>query len=288
MRVRYRSRRSRLAFLAALLTGLTGLTVLTGVAMVPAAGTAQASSGISQRMGWDACAVGSTANAQAFWNNTPYWTMGLYLGGSSYGTGCTRWTSAQVSTLQSQGWKFLPLWVGPQAPCTGFSSRFSYDGATAFAQGRNEATAAYNKISSLGWDVLGAPVIYDLEAFNTGSSSCLAAAKQFISGWVYQLHLAPAQKAGVYGSGCSSGLSSYTSIANAPDFIYGADWSGNRYTGTITCVSSGSWASNQRHKQYQGDHYETWNGVTLRIDSDCSNGPVYPGPDQWDIGQGCV
>lgn len=278
-----RRRHGRLAAAAGMLAGLVVAALL-----APSADTAQASFGVSQRMGWDACGVGSTSNAQAFWNNTPYWNMGLYLGGSSYASGCNRWSTAQVNTLLGQGWMFLPLWVGPQAPCTGFGSRFSSDGPTAFSQGRNEATAAYNKIVSLGWDTPNAPLIYDLEAFNTGNSSCLNAAKQFISGWVYQLHLAPAQKAGVYGSGCASGLSSYAGIANVPDFIHGADWSGNPNTGAITCVSSGNWVNNQRHKQYRGGHNETWNGVTLNIDSDCSNGPVFPGPSQFDIGQGCV
>ena len=92
----------------------------------------------------------------------------------------------------------------------------------------------------------------------------------------------------MYGSGCASGLSSYAGIANVPDFIHGADWSGNPNTGAITCVSSGNWVNNQRHKQYRGGHNETWNGVTLNIDSDCSNGPVFPGPSRFDIAQGCV
>ena len=282
MRQKTRKSRSTPVLLAVLLAGLTSVLTL------PAAGTAQASVGISQRMGWDACAVGSTANAQAFWNNTPFWNMGLYLGGSSYGTGCARWTSSQVSTLRAQGWMFLPIWVGPQAPCTGFPSRFSSDPTTAFRDGRDEAIFAYNKIVSWGWDVLNTPLIYDLEVFDTSNSACLAAAKQFIAGWVYQLHTAPAQKAGVYGAGCGSGLNSFAGMAYVPDFIFAADWTGNPNTGTITCVPPNYWASNQRHKQYQGDHYETWNGVTLRIDRDCSNGPVYPGPDQWNIGQGCA
>lgn len=282
MRVKNPTWRSRLALLAALLAGLVPILA------VPTASTAQASVGISQRMGWDACGISSTSNAQAFWNNTPYWNMGLYLGGVSYGSGCTRWSTAQVNTLRAQGWMFLPLWVGLQAPCSTFGSRFSYDGPTAFSQGRNEAIAAYNKIVSLGWDVNNTPLIYDLEYFNTGNTSCLNAAKQFISGWVYQLHLAPAQKAGVYGSGCSSGLSAFTTIANVPDFIHGAHWSGDPNTATIACVSAGSWTNNQRHKQYRGDHYETWNGVTLNVDNNCSNGPMFPGPDQWSLNQGCV
>jgi hypothetical protein len=266
---------------AAVLLGLT----LVGVQQSE---PASASYGISQRMGWDACAVGSTSNAYAFWSGTPYYNMGLYLGGSSYGPSCTHWTSSQVSTLLSQGWEFMPFWVGPQAPCTGYSSRFSYTGTTAYSQGRNQAVAVYNVIAGLGWNVLNAPVAYDLEAFDTGNSSCVNAAKQFISGWTYQMHLYPAQKAGVYGSSCGSNLAGYASISHVPDFIHGANWSGNKNTATLACVPSTYWVYHQRHKQYRGGHNETWNGVTLNVDSDCSDGPVYPGPNAWDIGQGCV
>ena len=270
---------------------LTAVVLLAGsVLAVPVAQSppAHASSGISQRLGWDACGVGSTGNAQAFWSNTPFSNMGLYLGGSSYGTGCTRWSAGQVNTLLGQGWRFLPLWVGPQAPCTGFGSRFSYDTGTAYQQGANEALAAYQRISSLGWDTLNAPIIYDLEGFNTGNGSCLTAAKSFISGWTHQMRVPPAQRPGVYGSACASGLSAYAGIANVPEFIDGADWSGNRNTNAMACVPSSYWAFHQRHKQYRGDHLETWNGVTLNIDSDCSNGPVYPGPDALSSGTGCV
>lgn len=253
----------------------------------PATAPAKASFGINVHMGWDACGA-TVAKAQAFWSNTPYWNMGLYLGGSAYATGCKRWTTAEVNRLRAQGWQFLPLWVGPQAPCTGFSSRFSSTRSTATSQGRNEAIAAYNKIVSLGWNTAGTPIIYDLEAFNTGNSRCLNAAKAFINGWDAQMHVAPAQKAGVYGSSCASGLSSYASIANVPDFITGADWDNIKTTTNLACVASNSWSHQQRHKQYRGGHNETWNGVTMNVDSDCSNGPVYPGPNATNNTQGCV
>jgi hypothetical protein len=264
------------------------LVLLAAAASLPATGPAYASYGISQRKGFDACGVGSTANADAFWLNTPYWNMGLYLGGSSYGTGCTRWSTAQVTTLRGQGWQFLPIWVGPQAPCTGFPSRFSSDPTTAYTEGSNEASAAYTTISNLGWDVASAPIIYDLEGFDTTNSTCVNAAKQFISGWVHVLHLAPAQTAGVYGSTCASDLAAFAGIADVPDFIDGAQWDGNTSTASLACISSSAWANRQRHKQYLGGHNETWNGVTLNVDSDCSNGPVYPSPDQLDNGQGCL
>ena len=43
---------------------------------------------------------------------------------------------------------------------------------------------------------------------------------------------------------------------------------------TSPCVSSGHWTEHQRHKQYEGGHNETYNGVTLNVDSTCSNGPT--------------
>jgi len=267
-------------------TRLAGLAAAVAAMALAAAPSAQASEGKSIHKGWDACGA-SIASAQAFWSNTPYWNMGLYLGGSSYGSGCKRWSNSEVTQLRSMGYKFMPLWVGPQAPCNGWASSFSYDTATAYSQGKSEALSVYNKIVSLGWDTANAPIIYDLEAFNTGSSSCLSAAKSFINGWDYQLHVAPAQMAGVYGSSCGSGLSSYASIGTVPDFIDGADWNGNASTSDLACVSSSYWTQRQRHKQYQGGHNETWNGVTMNVDSDCSNGPVYPGPDALTSPQGC-
>lgn len=269
-----------------LATTMVLLAGLISVAPLPMDPPARASYGNSIHMGWDACGA-SISTAQAFWTNTPYWNMGLYLGGSSYGGGCKRWSSSEVGQLRSMGYKFLPLWVGPQAPCNGFPSSFSYNTSTAYSQGRNEAIAVYNVISSLGWDTLNAPIIYDLEGFNTGNGSCLNAARSFMNGWVYQLHVAPAQRAGVYGSSCSSGLDSYASIGNVPDFIHGANWNGNRSTSDLPCIPSYHWTQRQRHKQYQGGHNETWNGVTMNIDSDCSNGPVYPGPDALTSPQGC-
>jgi hypothetical protein len=282
MRLKPRRFRPRawLAAQAALLAGLIS------VAPLPSAPPAQASFGNSIHMGWDACAA-SIAKAQAFWSNTPYWNMGLYLGGSSYGSGCKRWTNAEVGQLRTMGWQFLPLWVGPQASCTGYANRFSSNTSTAYQQGRDEALAVYNKMVSLGWNTTNAPAIYDLEGFDTTNTGCMNAAKSFINGWVYQLHIAPAQKAGVYGSACASGLDQYSTLANVPDFIHGADWDGIKTTTNLACIPSNHWTQRQRHKQYQGGHNETWNGVTMNIDSDCSNGPVYPGPDALTSPQGC-
>jgi hypothetical protein len=247
---------------------------------------ADASYGISQRWGIDACGINTVAKAKAFWSNTPYSNIGVYIGGSA--AGCPMNSASFVSALVAMGWQILPIWVGPQASCSSFGSRMSSNPDTAFQQGKTEAHSSYLRLRSLGMSVDNTPVIYDLENYDTTNTTCLNAAKAFIRGWVTQGHVPTAQKSGVYGSACGSGLASFATISPAPDFIDGASWDGVKSTRTMPCVSSGSWTNKQRHKQYRGDHSETWNGVTISVDNDCSNAPVYPGPDELDTGQGCL
>lgn len=262
----------------------------TAVAVSYTVSTAQpavADAGISQKMGVDACGLhNNVSRTQAFWTNTPYWNFGLYIGGSF--AGCPVNGASFVTSLRNMGWKIMPIWVGPQAPCSSYSVRFSSNTTTARQQGKNEAIAAYNRLIALGMTTLNTPVIYDLENFPTNNSSCVAATKAFMQGWVEQMHLPPAQQAGVYGSSCASGLANFASNANPPDFITGADWDGIKSVWNMACIGTGSWTNHQRHKQYRGDHNETWNGVTVSVDNDCSDGPVYPGPDNLGNTQGCL
>lgn len=271
-------RRRRIGLLAAvvLLFGFLQWADTAGPAVSPA----QASSGISHGEGVDGCGF-TTASAQAFWSNTPYYDFGLYFGGS---TAYCPQSSSFASALRSQGWHFMPLWVGPQDPCFG-GTTFSTDPTTAYNQGVAQEDSAYQTLAGWGWDMTNTPVIYDLEAYNTGNSTCVNAAKQFIGGWSHEAHSGVVQKAGVYGSSCGSDLAAYTGSPTVPDFIHGADWNGNKSTGDLACVSSGSWVYNQRFKQYQGGHNETWNGYTVSVDSDCANGPTYPSGDS--ANQGC-
>jgi hypothetical protein len=223
--------------------------------------------------GADSCTAPSESQMRAFWTNTPYSYWGIYIGGSDRGCAQPNLTATWVSHMISMGWDLLPIWVGPQNPCTpGQASYFSSNPTTAASQGKAQALAAYNAWRTLS-SQSNVPIDYDLEAGGTWTTACRTAAKAFVNAWVAQLHVAPAQTAGVYSSSCSGHLDDYAAIAHPPDFIDGADWDGNPSTSAISCVSSSHWTQHQRHKQYQGGHNETWNGVTINVDSDCSNGP---------------
>lgn len=238
--------------------------------------------------GADSCAAPSTSAMSAFWNNTPFSYWGVYIGGSSRGCAQPNLTASWVSTVVGQGWDLLPIWVGPQNPCgSGFSSYFSTDPNTAYGQGKQEAIAAYHAWKGISADS-NVPIEYDLEGVSGETDQCRTAARSFINGWVEQMHVAPAQPAGVYSSACGGNMADFATIANKPDFIDAADWDNDPNVNNISCIPGSDWTGLKRHKQYQGDHDATYNGVTINIDSRCSNGPVYGVADHTSTTHGCV
>lgn len=235
--------------------------------------------------GFDICEIRPLSQMQTWWNNSPYNAVNLYIGGSARACSNSILSASYLSQLNAQGWRFIPTWVGPQASCTGYSSRMSSDPATAYNQGIAEANSALAVAENLGLteaDQSGTIIYYDLEAYDTSNSICRAAANSFISGWTYQMQ-AKGSLAGVYGASCASAPSDWAGIANVPDALWVANWYANpgqvSYTRTATvwnaaCLSNSLWANHQRLRQYAGDHNETWGGLTLNIDSNVLDGPL--------------
>jgi hypothetical protein len=266
-------------------TMATVLTVPLVVGMTqatPATASIPNGSQITQSQGFDACVDPSESQMSAFWSGSPYWWLGTYIGGSSMACSQPNLSATWLGDEYNAGWRFQYIWVGPQPPCTTYTSRFSSNTSTAFTQGQNEAISAVNTlINNLGVanPATSTALVYDLDA---APSSCQAATNSFISGWDYQLSLYPAQESGVYGGVCTSSLQSYANISHVPVFIWGGLWDGNRSTKNLwdsvdNCgVTSGSWVYSQRLKQWKGPHNETWNGVTLNVDDDCANSWINP------------
>ncbi len=236
--------------------------------------------------GFDKCEIPTTAQMQAWKNSSPYGAVNLYIGGSSRACSNAALSSVYLMHLHHQGWKFIPTWVGPQAPCTGFNSRMSSDVTTAYTQGVSEANLAVDRLAQLGLtlpDKTGSVVYYDIEYYGT-DAACRAAVNSFMNGWVAQLH-ARGNLAGIYGSTlCNTGLSDFQALANIPDVVWPARWyhsSGQGFydpSATVwdlgACIPNTMWSDHQRIRQYEGDHNETWGGLTLGIDSDVLDGVV--------------
>jgi hypothetical protein len=236
--------------------------------------------------GFDRCEIPSLSQMQTWWNSSPYKTVNLYVGGSSRACANNVLSPSYLFRLNQQGWKFIPTWVGPQAPCTGYPSRMSSDVTIAYTQGVGEADLAVERLFTLGLtrpDKTGSVIYYDIEHYGT-NTACRAAVNAFMNGWVSQIH-ARGSVAGVYGSTlCNTGLSDFLNITNPPDVIWPARWYHSLGSGFYdpnadvwnlgSCIPNSVWSNHQRIRQYEGDHNETWGGLTLDIDSDVLDGVV--------------
>jgi hypothetical protein len=236
--------------------------------------------------GFDMCEIPALSQMQTWWDASPYEAVNLYIGGSSRACANSALTSSYLSLLYQQGWKFIPTWVGPQAPCTGYLSRMSSDVTVAFQQGVSEADLAVERLAGLGLtspDQTGSVVYYDIEHYGT-NTACRAAVNAFMNGWVSQIH-ARGSLAGVYGSTlCNTGLSDFLNITYVPDVIWPARWYHNLGEGFYdpnasvwnlgSCIPNTVWSDHQRIRQYEGDHDELWGGLLLGIDNDVLDGVV--------------
>jgi hypothetical protein len=246
---------------------------------------ALSSTGVLTSQGFDICEIPSANAMLTWWRSSPYYAVNLYIGGSMRACDNVNLSETYLQSLADQGWKFIPTWVGPQAPCTAFTIRMSYDPVVAYQQGADEAVAAVNASASLGLtlpDKTGTVIYYDLEAYNVNNAACKEAATAFISGWTDQLE-ASGNIAGVYGSTCISGLDAIAALPNPPEAAWLANWvhftPGGYYdpqasVWEVACLPATYWTNQTRLRQYEGDHTEVWGGLGLGIDSNVLDGIV--------------
>lgn len=254
-------------------------------------GTSGTASGLSQEqgqgLGIDTCTVPSAATMNA-WLASPYRVISTYLGGANWACTYGDFTPDWVGQVAAEGWKFIPIWVGPQASCTQLTNTTVIDPANAEAQGEAEAASAVAAAQEFGYGQ-GTPIYYDMESYSTSVAGCSQATLTFLGGWTAGLHAA-GYLSGVYSSaatGIADLASQYTNTAyQSPDDVWFADWNGNPVL-VNPYAPAADWQGAIMH-QYYGDHYETWGGATLQLDSDLVDAAVAGNPDAAAAGQPTV
>ncbi len=182
---------------------------------------------------FDVCYLGTNSipTMQAWWDGSPYRAVGLYLGGISYYEGCSTFTPEWVAQVRTMGWSFLPLWVGPQAPCSRWEHKMDDDPAATYQQGRAEAEMAAQAAREHGLTnyALGGTIIYyDLESYSPADEACKLAVGSFLNGWTERLHELN-NRSGIYGGDCSTYSATWASLANPPNDVWLAYWDGDGY-----------------------------------------------------------
>ena len=230
-------------------------------------------------LGVDACTVPSAAT-MTDWLASPYRVIGTYLGGVNWACSYGNFTSTWASEVAAEGWRYIPIWVGPQAPCTTIEGATVIDTSNAAAQGEAEAASAAAAAQGFRYGKR-APIYFDMEGYDSSDISCAQAAMTFLGGWTSGLHAA-GYLSGVYSS-AASGIADLAAEYTNPDYqrpddVWVADWNGDPVL-TDPYLPSGDWQNAVLH-QYYGSHNETWGGATVNIDNDVIDGAVagYPGP----------
>ncbi|MEU4360477.1 glycoside hydrolase domain-containing protein [Promicromonospora sp. NPDC023987] len=227
-------------------------------------------------LGFDTCTAPSLTALKAWKGTSPYQVVNVYFGGNNRGCEQPNLTAAWVRDANIAGWKLLPTYFGYQPYCMLGSKTNRYTADNATSRGTSDATDAAAKAKALGL-LPGSALYADVEHYDRGDSTCRTAVRRYVSAWTKKLH-STGYLAGVYvhqDSGLRDLSDSYTSTTYArPDAVWMARWDGDKsLTGWPTAPNS-HWATDQRAKQYRGDHDETWGGVKINIDSDAIKAPV--------------
>ncbi|SEM87336.1 glycoside hydrolase domain-containing protein, partial [Streptacidiphilus jiangxiensis] len=206
--------------------------------------------------GFDTCSAPSSSTMSTWKANSPYSSVGVYIGGSNMGCSQPNLTASWVQAQYNAGWRFQPVYVGEQAAAI----------SSPTSEGTAAADDAVTQATNLGFGT-GSTLYYDMEQYDTSSYGANVLA--FESAWTKELH-AKGYHSGLYSSS-SSGITdlanNYSSQYTMPDVIFDALWNGSADTND-SVVPSNEWSNHQRAHQYGGNTNETYGGVTINVDDD--------------------
>ncbi|GAA1968070.1 hypothetical protein GCM10009738_50500 [Kitasatospora viridis] len=219
--------------------------------------------------GFDACAAPSAGQMQAWMANSPYRSVGIYIGGPAQACPTGTPDAGWVSSRAQEGWSFLPIYVGHQV-LSKDGPPIAADLPTATQQGTTEGQDAVAKAGALGFQQ-GAVVYDDLENYDRSQPGYSDRVLAYLNGWISAVKSA-GFRAGVY-SGPYSGLADLAAHYNdssfpRPDVVWSAAWNSYHDTSDAgTGIPTGLWPAARRVHQW-GNGTQSWGGVSMNIDGD--------------------
>ncbi|WP_188111100.1 glycoside hydrolase domain-containing protein [Nocardioides antri] len=220
---------------------------------------------------FDACRAPSQRVMDRWRTASPFTGVGIYLGGIHRACEQRHLTPRWVTRQLRAGWKLLPIWVGPQASCTGFDHRIvSRPGpldryGAARADGARQARWAAATARSLRLP-RGELIFYDLEGFDTRNERCRRSSLAFLEAWTEQIHRS-GYRSGVY-SHVNSGIALLSRTGSAytrPDAVWYA-WIDRVGGMPGEYVADPAFMRASRVHQYALDTSVEFGGIEMSID----------------------
>lgn len=220
---------------------------------------------------FDACRAPAQRVMDRWLTRSPFIGVGIYLGGIHRACEQRHLNRRWVARQTEAGWQLLPIWVGPQASCTGYDHRIPRQpGASgrypaARADGARQARQAVGVARRLGV-ARGSVLFYDLEPFPSESRWCRGSALAFLESWTQEVRRLQ-YRSGVYSHVRSAiALLSRTPRGYArPDAVWYA-WiaragaSPGEYVAQPAAIQAG------RVHQYVLDTRVRYGGISMAID----------------------
>jgi hypothetical protein len=256
-----------LAVVVAVLAGL--------LSAAPAAAQPRVTPGDFTGYAFDTCEAPDSATMDAWRRESPFWGVGVYIGGANRLCPNADLDRAWVQRQSRRGWRILPIWVGPQAACAAYPSviddRPARDYLAAARQGRHNAERAVRAARALGIPA-HSTLWYDLEDYPLDDTDCRRSALAFLSAWTNRLHRL-GYTSGVYSSAAAAIHSlDYADQASRgsyamPDQVWFA-WENGRADVRVRprWVRRSSWMPGGRVHQYRLDEEAEFGGERLVVD----------------------
>jgi peptidoglycan hydrolase-like protein with peptidoglycan-binding domain len=262
-----------------LITGLvTGLAASVLLSTPARAATPQAPGDFTGH-GFDTCVAPSQSTMDT-WNLTsPYSAVGIYISGNSRYCGDNYQPHLSRTWVQrnaNNGWRFIPIHVGRQAPCFKNNpssrvqkQRMSTTVSTARSQAVSEAEETIAALTKYGFG-RGSVSYLDIEWF-ARSSACDTIVLEFADAWTEHLH-SRGYKSGLYSSGSAAiKLVDEARLAGRPGFTL-PDHMWNAWVNKVADTRGGpylsdtGWTNHQRIHQYHNGVNVSHGGKTINID----------------------
>ncbi|MGW5123096.1 glycoside hydrolase domain-containing protein [Streptomyces sp. NPDC004069] len=220
-----------------------------------------------QGRGFDACTAPSQTAMNAWRTGSPYRAVGVYIGGVNRACAQAKLTAEWVQTQYANGWRFFPLYVGPQPASGAGSCQNSCASINDPApQGKGAAEDAVAQAAALGF-AKGSVLYNDVEQYTPGGT-LTTRVLGYLEAWTERLHEL-GYRSGAYGSVSSlvADLVAHAGKVTLPDVIHFAHWNDENTTAHAV-IPAHLWAGHQRIHQYAGNKTETHGSVTINIDRD--------------------
>ncbi|MCL3993928.1 glycoside hydrolase domain-containing protein [Streptomyces lavenduligriseus] len=222
---------------------------------------------------FDTCTAPSLSAMKA-WHTGYYGAAAVYVGGKNRGCAQPNLTASWVKSVNSLGWKLIPIYVGAQPPCQTGSSPEKLTAATAASLGAKDANDAVAKASALGMKA-GSPVYLDMEAYDIKNKACNDAVLTYVRSFTKTLR-AKTYRGGYYGFTSSSAKAVATAAdkKDLPGNLWYALYDKKDTTTADWPWGAGQFTPHSRGHQYLVNSKETRGGVTLTVDRDSWDAPV--------------